>query len=975
MIGAGAIKVHFLFRNRSSAHFRSGGFRPDNTSMRRLRPDARWLCFAMRLLILTAAVVVVTAQDVVAQQAGAQDVDVETQSLRANRLVHFFDFEELIDPAKPESKLGKHETLPRFWYMMGLPDASSDLNFLRQPLHKELMTRSGFPRHGIVRFDSAQKTSGDFSLYLGLNAGSSGAFLQVGALPAVAHSDYMITTHVRTTPMEHARARIMVYLIDANGNRIDRSVVASTPFETDGRWETIRLKLYGEFTRAAWIGMQLELLQPTVDVDSPLGAHQIVYQQVEGGAWFDDIAIWQLPQVRVATQSEVNLIRKPDKPALTLLVRDLSGKRVHADVTIYDHQHNVVDRQIQPIGAGLPPQWRWTPELPRFGWYFVDLHVRDSSDPNDFEAPLLARDMTTFLWLDTAMDFSLSASTRFSVVAEGLDDPQMRMLPKLLKRATLPGVVISAWEPTTTLKTVRQRQNLLDEVMNQLTAVNRHTVMSLSPAPYTLIESLSFDPKHPATMFADPANRDMWAPYLRPFAWRYGQTISMWQIGSSVDADAFAAPDWRQLMPKVIDAMGSVTPQSTILAPWPIERDRAQSVSEQAQYALHLPLAVRPESIDDYLASWSDSPPAILRLDIQTPSAEQLPHDARIADLALRMLHAREAGVSELAITRPWTPTVNRQLSLAPDPLLGVFVTVAHQLDDRKVLNRLPLGPGMHAMILHGTGGGVIAAWNESADPDEAEMKMFLGVDPVVTDVWGNRSRPPVVDGKHVVKLTRTPVFIEQVNTQLALFRAAFRIDEPFLESSQKLQHRNLTLYNAWPLTITGQMRISEPNDWRIQPRIKHFSIPAGATIQAPLAIQFPVSETAGDKKLIAQFQFIADREYEVQVEADLEIGLRDIIFDASMALSTEPAPGSRTAVVTQMITNNSSKTASLFVFADLAGRQRKEHAIARLEPGQTVIRRFSFEDVDSDRQEVEVRVGLREANGPAALNMILKPE
>src|SRR5690606_32042905 len=142
-------------------------------------------------------------------------------------------------------------------------------------------------RHGSVGFDTRAKTSGEYSLHLGLDGGSVGAFLQLGTLPAMAGIDYLIQFNVRTGALEHAAAHVKAYFVDARGEVIESSVVDSGPIRTAGEWQTLRLRLIGRHETVAWIGLQLELLQRSRDERSPLGDRQIVYQQVRGDAWFD----------------------------------------------------------------------------------------------------------------------------------------------------------------------------------------------------------------------------------------------------------------------------------------------------------------------------------------------------------------------------------------------------------------------------------------------------------------------------------------------------------------------------------------------------------------------------------------------------------------------------------------------------------------------------------------------------------------
>ncbi len=185
------------------------------------------------------------------------------------RLVEHFDFDERDD--------GNFEKLPMAWYVVGRDALNSDPAFQRQPIHQQLTASLGYPRHNPVHFDDAQQTSGRESLYMGLDGGNSGVFLEVGAVPAVPTSDYLVTVRVRTTTLEHARACFTAYFIDGKGRRIDISTATSERVNTRGQWQTLSVRLLGDYPQAAFVGMQLELLQPQRDPNSPLGDHQIVY--------------------------------------------------------------------------------------------------------------------------------------------------------------------------------------------------------------------------------------------------------------------------------------------------------------------------------------------------------------------------------------------------------------------------------------------------------------------------------------------------------------------------------------------------------------------------------------------------------------------------------------------------------------------------------------------------------------------------
>ena len=129
-------------------------------------------------------------------------------------------------------------------------------------------------------------------------------------------SDYLLTVNVKTQDLRYAHAVIRTYFVDAKGNRIHGSVRKTEQIRTQGEWQLVKLKLRGEYPQAAWIGVELSLEQPEPTEFDPLGKHQIILEDIAGGAWFDDIGLWQIPHIQVATQSVVNVIRWPSEPRI-----------------------------------------------------------------------------------------------------------------------------------------------------------------------------------------------------------------------------------------------------------------------------------------------------------------------------------------------------------------------------------------------------------------------------------------------------------------------------------------------------------------------------------------------------------------------------------------------------------------------------------------------------------------------------------
>lgn len=905
--------------------------------------------------------------------AGLATVGVDAVGSRASaadgRLVHRFDFEE--------QELGNFESLPMHWYVVGRPADTADATFLRQPLHQELTSRPGHPRHSEVRFDITQSTSGRHSLYLGVAGGHTGAFLEVGAIPAVPGSDYLVTAMIRTDRLRRASASLWAFMVDTAGRRLPGTLVRCDPVRSDGRWTQVSMTLPGESREAAWIGMELAVLQPARGSSgSALGEREVVLQDVEGGAWFDDICLWQVPSVSVRSQSPVNVIRSPQRPRLSARVKDLSGRPMQASMTVYDSARRAVARLSQPVGDGEPTTWSWEPGLDRYGWYLVDLKLtgrgaaEGSTDP-----PPVARAIGAFVWLPQVVPVDQAEMRRFSLDAQSLGRAELEHVPELMDATGLGAVVLSAWDQGTTLQTLDDRQERLDTLVQSLAGAGKQVTLSLAPLPSELAQLLDTDADGSLWLFTRA--REVWGPYLVPVLLRQGQRVRHWQLGLPERARAIYEQDLPGLVQRAESVLLDLTPQPRLVVPWRADQSRRRDLAPTPVFAIDVPPAVRPEVIGENLAEWRETPRAEYVAYLRETSAKELSQERRVDGMVLRMLRTWESGPTRLAVASPWTGSGDRHPTLLPDPVLGAFCMTASRLAGREVLGHMPLGDGLECLVLgrvtsSGPADGLLVAWNRSASPRDATLDMYLGPTPRAEDLWGNAVAVGEHEGRHRVRLGPSPIFIEGIDTPLALFRAAFDVEPGFLESSQAPRQVSVRIHNPFRRTISGYMTITGPETWSVQPGRTFFSIAAGHEKIVPLALILPASELAGPKRLTARFDFNAEQRYVVDLASPLSVGLPGIDFDASLSLVLDAATGRRDAIVTQMITNKRQSDLSLYSFASLSGFPRQERLVARLEPGQSVVRRFRFPDADAALTRHPLRVGIREASGPAMINQLL---
>ncbi|MEM6259092.1 MAG: hypothetical protein AAGI37_12325 [Planctomycetota bacterium] len=880
----------------------------------------------------------------------------------SHRLKKLYDFEDTDDRG---NKIGFRENLlPRNWYVIGRKAIGETERFHEIALNQSLESRLGYPSFTEVAFDNTRKHSGDFSLKLSMSGGNTGAFVQQGAINVKPESDYRVTAKIYTDKLEHAWAEMRAYFVDRDGQPIAASLKRSEPMTTNGEWMDVSIKLTGDYPDAASIGIELHILQPGLDYDDPIGLNQVVPADIHGGAWFDDVAVWELPSVSLTTDNRTNIIQAPTRPTLRARVRDLTGRRLYSSTTIYDHRLEVVDTDEDVVEE---ESWSWTPDLgDRYGWYWADLEIFEVNSSNQ-KRTQVARTLAGFLWLPPGQSPVGDDRARFTLLAEDVANEHLPLVAELMGQAGLTSLLVSGWERRGTPEATAERAQILELIARDLIVQRGGMVVSLWPIPLELAAQADVDLGDPLDLLSKP--NGLWQDYAKPFLSPLGQRLNQWQVGSSSDPRAFLARDLKADLEAARGGVRLLAPSPRFVVPWRLDQpNRDGDLGVFDRYAVAWPQGVVPERLADAMADWP-TPPDRVRLDIELADAVDMVHERRVADLMLRVLHAWEHGVASVAINKPWTDAYERYTALTPDPVLGVWINLTRQLEGQRVIGRMPLGPGLNGMIFDGQQGGMVVVWNEKADTEPTDVSLYLGESPVALDPFGNATPLETIGGKQTLSVGQTPTIVRNIDPRLALFRAGFVLDDPFVQSLQVAHRRTLRIHNPWPRTLNGHFTFTGPDKWTIQPQRKHLSIAPGDTADVPIAMRFPIHENGGYKALMADFVFNVGDDYDVTLTTPIELGLAGVSFDAAVIVEPGKTPGTIDAIVTLTITNTADRRQSLNIFAGLAGHARRELIIPGIAPGEFVSRRIRFRDVGDQIGKSPLRCGVRESNGPAVLN------
>ncbi len=880
----------------------------------------------------------------------------------ARRIVRVFDFEER--PWNPEP-------VPQHWFR-----AQHD------PPSRE---RAGFPAWNQAAFDTTHATSARHSLRLPTQGGSTSLRLSGGVLAAIPTADYAVSAQVRTDGISHAGARLRARFLDERLEVIPSSEAASVPIRSEGRWTEVQVDLDGDAVGAAWIQIDLELVQlremereragmrSSDDPASPIEPHLAIFEDITGSASFDDVTVMQVPRVRLRSKIAGSVAAAPDAPSYELEVRDLTGEPLVVHMTATDIDGRIID-VLEASAPDAGHHLVWTPKLPGYGWMRLDLEVRGPSG-------VVARSTSSAVWLPPlpradSLAVGDRESAKFGIFADDANLSQLRDLPDVARALALGAIVLPAWDGGQTRQALRADIAKLDAAVERSIASGQEVTLALSRVPEELRRNLNNDP-HAVwdALLAPPATPDAdapWGPYLWDVFSKFGQRVRRWQIGLISEPLAFWRPTLSDDLASVERAFGRLAPRPIIVVPWSIDQGVDDRLSSTRWASALAPPAASKESIASFVAQAVSRAGATIVIE---PLEESLygPR-ATIIDTAKRAVSAWAAAPNRLSIRNAWDWRSPTKPDLNPHPSLAVWRQLAERLGGRRIVGELPLAVGAKALVLEGPRGGALFAWNEYAEPADAAIHMRLAEDPVrVVDLFGNESPVQRTGGLDHVPLTETPVFVEGIDVPLALFRGSFVVEPGRVEAEASLHSVELVLSNPWPMTVSGTLRITDPKGWKIEPRVISFDIPAGGERRIPAELSFGLGEEAGLKHIVADADIQADRRHTgIRLAAPLEVGLAAMQLSPSYAIVPNPSGGPPDVVITLSVTNSGQSPETMQVFAMAPGFPREQAPVSALGPGETAVRRFRFPGAAPSLLNKRIRVGLIDVEGAGRLNKSL---
>lgn len=892
----------------------------------------------------------------------------------AGRVVKLFDFEEGLETAAP---------VPAYWIR-----AQEDPDVPR--------VRPGFSRWNRAELDFGHAKSGDVAVRLPTRGGSTSLLLEPGVLPVFQNADYLISADIRTANMRHSRAVVAARFLNAQGAPIPSTETRSEPAQSEGEWQNVTLSLIGGIADAAFIQIELLLLQPEQLGHSKSGPSREWAQDIDANAYFDNVSVVQLPRVELHTSSPVNIIERPEKPSLSLLVRDLTGEPLRALVQVTSHDGTVLDSRELQVAAGRS-RTEWQPKLDKLGWYRATLEVFN-------DQTRIGATAVDFAWVESSalpapVDSKVSKSpaekrsseaavlggaagrARYGVVASTLPDELIARLPGLARELGVGWANIPIWSTALTKEAAPDRARTLAPLISGLTSQWVDVSFALARAPAIPGRTERIDADDPFALLR--MDESYWRPLIDPFVDRFGQQVRRWDVGRIGDDRSVAIPSLASDIVRLDRAINKLVPGPIIGIPTSPELVPSHPpTASGASVGVHVGLSslASIESANATAAHWGKMLAASQRGDEVAISL--LPADfdalgvASIADQTVKKmvsviaarLQSPAAADIRVGIVDPWTITDGAHPVLMPRPEFPAWRNAVRHLADRQVVGTARVADGVVCYILAPAAGvtdsrgGALVAWNESAEPADA----FIDVWPAeggstIIDVFGNTTAlpPPVitVDAESRrrtpvrVAVTSSPIFIENVDEHVTRFLASIRLAPPLISTAAIDDEHAIIFDNPWTEPISGQITVLEPGGftnkdsvrdraWKVSPRVQRFTAAANATERLPLQLGFSAAAEAGPIPFVLEVSITADRNSDrMLVRVPAELGLTSAHLDVTAHIR---GSGPDADVVIEVhIANLSKAAANLELTAFAPDMPRMKANISELGPGNQATRRF----------------------------------
>lgn len=846
------------------------------------------------------------------------------------------------------------------------------------PMHWVKVEAAGFPHYVNGSLTTDRAHGGTHSFRFDLNGGSLLYRYESGQIPVQMGATYHVEGWAQTTVMNRARARITGYFTDADGHPLAGTVVHSEAYAAkvaNEPWKKLSLDLTCRTETAAYLVLELGLLQPEFYQGETLGQRTLFEQDIHGSAWFDDVTVSQVPQVALFTPRPGNVFRASDPLVAMMDVDDAFLVDLSTQLFVRDGLGRVVYQrsdgiEVNETKEALGVRKRMSVPLPALdpGWYRVTLLTSSQGHT------LASREVDVIRLADDGARGSAAPDERFGLIATDVPFESWDQLPELVSQLGCGRVKLGVWSKRADPE--RLDPAAFDGMIARFADLHITPTACLLELPPNLIAKLrgTVPVEFQSPKFEQPglswlrllaAKDEDWQPNLEYLLARYAAHLDRWQLGAD-GSDAFAAePKMRDVYAKVYARFATLMREPDLAMPWPAWYELSGQLP--ATVAMSVPSSVVPSQLPLYMQDIKGAQGHHLSLSLQLIDRSRYGRDAQVTDMAERVIYALSAGADRIDLPCPFSVGANAAVQ-QPQELFVAMRTLLTTLRQATYKGKVPIADGVECFLFERNGQGILALWDTGRTGGVKPLAINLGSSPRMFDLWGNeiplvRPKDDAATGTVNLAVSTMPTFLTNIDGALAQLRATVAIDRPLIESTYEAHTRQFKFTNTYPTAISGTLHLAAPKGWTLTPATVNFTLNPGETFDRTVSIEFPFNSPAGPRTIQAEFAIQATgKPVSFQMPLTVKLGLSQV------SLQTMAIRDGRDVIVQMVIQNYGDKPIDYTAFALAPGQQRQERLITGLAPGRSIVRKVRF-DGGKLPPGAKVRVGLKEMDGPRVLN------
>ena len=820
------------------------------------------------------------------------------------------------------------------------------------PEHWARQRSAAYPPYLEIRLDDDSPTPDGRSLRMELDGGA--AAVSSPSIPIRATASYIFSVNVKTEGLVHDHASFAVTFYDAQNKVLERQL--SAPVSETSAWTTLQIGPVIPSSSQIDHAIITLSLEPTDRAD------------LHGSAWFTNISICRLPKMTVDADLPTHLYLDTQHPtvhcnifsltdqdtAVTVSLLDVAGRELaHESIPLQiDDAHDIDARR----GVAL-----WQPDLPCPGFYRAKISL-----PGGY-----GKSLEQEITLAVIHQYAPPISGEFGwTLPRGEKPLALAQLADLAAAGGINWVKFPVWSAAASTDRADQIQTLVD----QLDTNHAQLIALLNDPPESITKQLGVG-DHPPAAQVFSAKTEIWFPALEPIVAQLSRQIHWWQLGADSDLSfvgdneltATLERAQKQLqvygqpahvgfawLPTRTDLPAKLPPRTFISLSPATEHgcpdgNRAQGGRTQNVIAGVIGKPQANSSISVESSSTAEVPPYARLLNLSPLPAAQSNTLDRARNLALQMIAAKLDQADGIFIP----DLCNSDLGLLNDDgsvgdLLLPWRTTALAITGAKPLGSLRLAGGSNNFIFARDHQLVMAIWNDkssdkkpnelpaiqSADPQSITESTTLGDRLAQIDLWGRVTEPSLDPQGHAqLAVGPAPIFITNLDEPLVRWQLSASLQASRWPSQLGVPITDiLTLTNPYPDSVSGVVRLSNPQRWRFTPREIPFKLAAGETRQIPFEVTLPYDASTGHQELRLDFDLTADRRRQLTVYRPVEVGDDSVTFDIATHLSDQGD-----LIVEQKLVNKTDEPVSFKCSLFAVDRRRMSTQIVNQSRGSDV--------------------------------------